>query len=159
MQQLDMTWRVSLHQMKSMLAGHLPDRSRVTMPLTSSPHCWQGHELQAWIGVESGKRDGGGDEYLTCLGLYMKVINLPEGATCVAAVKQHMLNTRNGSYVNAGKMAFSGANHFAGGLVSRRQLVQLGSPSNAAEAEDRLRELGLVHSDGCLLVQSIVSRM
>jgi hypothetical protein len=154
-----MTWRLPLHGVKALLADHLMDKSKTSQHF-GAQHCWQGYAFQACITVASCERIGGGDEYHTSFGLGMRVINLPERATCSAFFKQHMLDTRNGIYGSAGTATFIGAPPCAApDIQGRLYAVQLGSLSNTVEAEDRLRELGLVHSDGCLVVASMVSHV
>jgi hypothetical protein len=151
--QLDMTWRPKLLEVKAMLADHLRDKSKPGQ-IVSATHCWQGHAFQACITVASCKRDGTGDEYHTSFGLYMGLPSLADGATCSAVVKQVMLDTRTSTYTVEGPVTFVGTQPC--GFLGT---PQLGSVSNAAEAEDRLRELGLVQSDGCLVVKSMVSHV
>jgi hypothetical protein len=157
LQQADMTWKVPLHEVMSMLAEHLRNNSyqyRVPGPTC----CLEGHMFQIYLMWHSCKLAGGGDEYRTSIGLSMAVIDLPGGATCRAFVNQQLLDTRNGTHGDAGMCTFVGDNQ-GGGHVGMPQLLQLGSLSNAAEGEDRLRELCLVHIDECLVVETTVSHI
>jgi hypothetical protein len=155
-QQLEMQWQLPLQQLKTIIVGQHMDTDYDVV--RSSKHLWQGQcfEMTAFLCMP-----GYNDDPCTYLALCLMMLgsdacvhnvtfelsilsasgsNQQQQAASQAAVRRRAYGTRTGDSDQVNLYA-----------------VNLGQISSRAAVEVKLRELGLVHSDGCLHIKGLVT--
>jgi hypothetical protein len=151
MQQLEFQWLLPLQELQAAIETHL-DTSK-TRGVYGSSHKWQGRDfspmLEVWPTASAG-------EPAIDLGAFVWVSDLAEGSMCRVRHKLEIAacdSTPAGRQQGARQHTGVGPSWFcykSGQGIGYPKLVKLGNIGTWAAAEAKLRELGLVHSDGCV---------
>jgi hypothetical protein len=153
MQQLQWQWLLPLQQLQAAFEDHLQDTS-TPQGVWCSSHTWQGWEFQQKLDF----RTIAGDEPILYIGAFVRVSDLPVAGGSVCSARHKLVVAACGSSP-AGQQQGAHNDRVIGPKVwsytngkgyGERKLVKLGNIGSWVAAEAKLRELGLVHSDGCL---------
>jgi hypothetical protein len=155
---------VPLHKLQAAVEQHL-QTARSTKGLSSSRHRWQGRCFVQKLEVRASKpaapdADGMSEQGID-LGAFMRVSDVVEGSVCAANCSLTIAactslgggqQQRRNDIVDATGLSYYKGNTGSGNA----SLIKLGQISSWAAVEAKLRELGLVHSDGCLHITVVV---
>ncbi|WIA20604.1 hypothetical protein OEZ85_004988 [Tetradesmus obliquus] len=156
-EQLDIQWQLPLQQLQAAVQQHLQDTPAVP-PLLSSQHTWQGSCFKLSIVLVTDV-DAARSRYL---GLYIRMLDVEPGTVRTATFKL--------SFTAApGNPVEAGLDDVVVGTTRRSwtcvcdvgddRALSFGALSSWQQAEAKLRQLGLVHSDGCLHVTGLVTNI
>jgi hypothetical protein len=151
MQKLEWQWLLPLQELQAAFASYL-HTSRSQIVWCSSRRTWQGLCFQQNVEVTTAS----GAAPSTQLGAFLHIIGLTDGSVCSVKHKLRIAacgSSPDGQQQGAHDDIVLGPRvrcHKSSEAYGNHKLVDLGFISSWAAAEAKLRELGLVHSDGCL---------
>ncbi|WIA23713.1 hypothetical protein OEZ85_000400 [Tetradesmus obliquus] len=166
MQQLEMLWCLPLQQLKEQGTAHLSRAAETpgeacASSRSSGKQTWQGQSFVLELHITS----DAAAPCKTSIGLFLSMPRLPLGVVRSVEFKLCMVaapvsNPQPGA---AGSLKLGpGTSTLTGGagcILGWPEVIQLGEIRAWATAETKLRELGLVHSDGCLHLAARVTRI
>jgi hypothetical protein len=162
-QRLEVQWTLPLRQLQQAMQQHWQDTSESAHIYCEGEYAWQGRVFQLLLQLKNAGRKS------TDLGLFMRLPDLVDGnissvsysltikAASLATPRNNQQQHSAAKSVGIGPVeaAFESNNPGKGSsdLVCFREI------STWAAAEAKLRELGLVHSDGCLHIEGLVTKV
>uniref|UniRef100_A0A383W8I4 BACK domain-containing protein n=1 Tax=Tetradesmus obliquus TaxID=3088 RepID=A0A383W8I4_TETOB len=156
MRQLDMQWQLPLQQLQEAVQQHLQHKLKMHY-LLSTRHTWQGTCFMLKVEVTT---DTAAPR--TQLGLYIRMLDVPSGGVRSATYKLSIAAAPGSQAGNTkpdielGPLTYTWTNEKGRG---NNKLVTFDALSNWQQAEAKLRQLGLVHSDGCLHLRGLVTNI
>jgi hypothetical protein len=152
MQQLELQWELPLQTLQTVVEHHFTENSRFEIA-TGTKGTWQGDQFQLRLLIRKGSTDG---QMCVHLGCFL----ISENASAAVRHVTYFLKTLQTSSRHFDTVGPCTDTFYVGNLPGRDQCtVRLGQVSSWAAVEARLRDLGLVHSDGCLHLQGLVTNI
>jgi hypothetical protein len=153
-QQLEMQWQLPLEQLKTTVEQHLLAASADALVL-SSEHLWQGQCFEMFTTLFSHSTDEPCLILCICRTMEGSVASVHNVTFKLSVVSAPGRNQQQQPASTSPSQILTGGSgrRFWGQL----QVIKLGNVSSWAAAQTKMRELGLVHADGCLHIKGLVT--